>query len=326
MSPVTPNRTVTKWLPSIGAVRAAIPILLLLGFVTLIGVLQPSFLTVDTLLLVMADTATLFILAAGITFVVMLGGIDLSIQAVASLSSVIVAVTLSRIGYWAFPGTLLIGILTGAFSGIVHVWLRIPSFIVTLATSGVVAAAALLLSQERSITIGETGRTYLTWITGRTFGIPSVILIGALVCCVGIWLQRYTPFGRYSTAIGAGEAATWASGVKVNRQKVIAYTLSAGLAALAGILLAGRLSSGSPTLANELLLPAIAAVVVGGTSITGGAGGIGRTVVGALIISVVRTGMTFVGVDIFAKQIVFGVVLILAVAITIDRTKILVVK
>ena len=275
----------------------------------------------------MADTATLFILAAGITFVVMLGGIDLSIQAVASLSSVIVAITLSHIGYWAFPVTLLVGFVTGAFSGVVHVWLRIPSFIVTLATSGLVAAAAaLLLSQERSITIGETGRAYLSWITGRPFGIPSVIVVGAIVAVVGIWLQRYTPFGRYSTAIGAGEAATWASGVKVNRQKVIAYSLSAGLAALAGIFLTGRLSSGSPTLANELLLPAIAAVVVGGTSITGGAGGIGRTVIGALIISVVRVGMTFVGVDIFAQQIVFGTVLILAVAVTIDRTKILIVK
>jgi ribose transport system permease protein len=323
---MTSNQMTTKSLSTGGIVRASIPILLLLGLVTLIGVLQPSFLTVDTLLVVMADTATLFILAAGITFVVMLGGIDLSIQAVASLSSVIVAVMLARIGYWAFPMTLLIGFFTGAFSGIVHVWLRIPSFIVTLATSGLVAAAALLLSQERSITIGETGRAYLSWITGRPFGIPSVILIGALVACIGIWLQRYTRFGRYSTAIGAGEAATWASGVKVNRQKVIAYSLSAGLAALAGILLTGRLSSGSPTLANELLLPAIAAVVVGGTSITGGAGGIGRTVVGALIISVVRVGMTFVGVDIFAQQIVFGVVLILAVAVTIDRTKILIVK
>jgi ribose transport system permease protein len=239
---------------------------------------------------------------------------------------VIIAITLSRVGYWAFPATLLVGFVTGAFSGVVHVWLRIPSFIVTLATSGLVAAAALLLSQERSITIGETGRAYLSWITGRPFGIPSVILIGALVACVGIWLQRYTPFGRYSTAIGAGEAATWASGVKVNRQKIIAYSLSAGLAALAGILLTGRLSSGSPTLANELLLPAIAAVVVGGTSITGGAGGIGRTVIGALIISVVRVGMTFVGIDIFAQQIVFGFVLILAVAVTIDRTKILIVK
>ena len=98
------------------------------------------------------------------------------------------------------------GFVTGAFSGVVHVWLRIPSFIVTLATSGLVAAAALLLSQERSITISETGRAYLSWITGRPFGIPSVILIGALVAGVGIWLQRYTPFGRYSTAIGAGAA------------------------------------------------------------------------------------------------------------------------
>ncbi len=323
---MTSNQASSKFLPSIGTIRAAIPILLLLGLVTLIGTLRPSFLTLDTLLVIMADTATLFILAAGITFVVMLGGIDLSIQAVASLSSVIVAVALSHIGYWSFPATLLVGIVTGAFSGVVHVWLRIPSFIVTLATSGLVAAAALILSQERSITIGETGRAYLSWITGRPFGIPSVILIGALVAVVGIWLQRYTPFGRYSTAIGAGEAATWASGVKVNRQKIIAYSLSAGLASLAGILLAGRLSSGSPTLANELLLPAIAAVVVGGTSITGGAGGIGRTVIGALIISVVRVGMTFVGVDIFAQQIVFGTVLILAVAVTIDRTKILIVK
>src|SRR6202046_5587022 len=272
---MTANQTATTSFLSGGTLRASIPILLLLGLVIFIGILQRSFLTVDTLLVVMADTATLFILAAGITFVVMLGGIDLSIQAVASLSSVIVAVTLSRIGYWAFPLTLLIGVVTGAVSGIVHVWLRIPSFIVTLATSGVVAAAALLLSQERSITIGEGGRAYLTWITGRTFEIPSVILIGAVVACIGIWLQRYTPFGRYSTAIGAGEAATLASGVKVNRQKVIAYSLSAGLAALAGILLTGRLSSGSPTLANELLLPAIAAVVVGGTSIPGGAGGNG---------------------------------------------------
>jgi ribose transport system permease protein len=323
---MTSQQTITKSRAPAGTIRAAIPVILLLGLVTLIGALRPSFLTADTLLVVMADTATLFILAAGITFVVMLGGIDLSIQAVASLSSVIVAITLSHIGYWAFPATLLVGFITGAFSGVVHVWLRIPSFIVTLATSGLVAAAALLLSQERSITIGETGRAYLSWITGRPFGIPSVIVVGAVVAVVGIWLQRYTPFGRYSTAIGAGEAATWASGVKVNRQKVIAYSLSAGLAALAGILLTGRLSSGSPTLANELLLPAIASVVVGGTSITGGAGGIGRTVIGALIISVVRVGMTFVGVDIFAQQIVFGTVLILAVAVTIDRTKILIVK
>jgi ribose transport system permease protein len=274
----------------------------------------------------MADTATLFIIAAGVTFVIMLGGIDLSIQAVASLSSVIVAALLPGAGYWAFPAALLAGLVTGAFSGIVHVWLRIPSFIVTLATSGLASAAALLLSQARSITIGESGRAFLTWVTGRLFGVPSVIIVGAFVAAAGIWVQHYTAFGRYSTAIGAGEAATWASGVKVDRQKVIAYAVSAGLSALAGILLAGRMSSGSPTLANELLLPAIAAVVVGGTAITGGSGGIGRTVLGALIIAVVRVGMTFVGINIFAQEIVFGAVLIMAVAVTIDHAKILIVK
>ena len=306
--------------------RGIAPLLVLIGLVTLIGILKPGFLTLDTLVVVIADTATLFIIAAGVTFVIMLGGIDLSIQSVASLSSVIVAMMLPVAGYWAFPSALLAGLLTGAFSGIVHVWLRIPSFIVTLATSGLASAAALLLSQARSITIGQSGRAFLTWVTARLFGVPSVIIVGAIVAAAGIWIQRYTAFGRYSTAIGAGEAATVASGVKVNRQKAIAYALSAGLAALAGILLAGRMSSGSPTLANELLLPAIAAVVVGGTAITGGAGGVGRTVLGALIIAVVRVGMTFVGINIFAQQMVFGLVLIVAVAITIDRGKVLIVK
>ena len=112
----------------------------------------------------------------------------------------------------------------------------------------------------------------------------------------------------------------------VDRQKVFAYILSASFAALAGVILAGRLSSGSPTLASELLLPSIAAVVVGGTAITGGVGSIWRTLVGALIISVVRIGMTFLGVNIFAQNIVFGAVLIAAVAITIDRSKIPIVK
>jgi ribose transport system permease protein len=306
--------------------RGAAPLLLLLGMVVLVGVQRPGFLSLAVLVNVVGDTATLFVLAAGVTFVVMLGGIDLSIQSVASLTSVVVALLIPNYGYWSFPFAIFLGLCIGWTGGFLHVWLRIPSFIVTLAVSGIVSAAALVLSQARSVTIREHGRAFLAWNTGTTLGLPNVILIGGLTAVIGIWAQRYTPFGRYSLAIGAGEAATWASGVKVNRYKILAYALSSGLAALAGILLAGRLGSGSPTLANELLLPAIAAVVVGGTAITGGAGGIERTVVGALIISVVRVGMTFLGVNIFAQQIVFGAVLIMAVAVTIDRTKILIVK
>ena len=292
----------------------------------MIGIAQPSFLQPSTLIELASDTAVLFILATGVTFVIMLGGIDLSIQSMASLASVIVALTVARLGYGSFLLAVVIGAIAGFLSGIVHVRLKIPSFIATLAMGGVLFSSALVLSKERSITLDEAGRTYQAWITGQAFGLPNVIFVGLFVLAIAHVLQAHTRFGRYSAAIGAGEPAAYASGVKVGRQKVFAFVLSAAFAALAGVVLAGRLASGSPTLAAELLLPSIAAVVVGGTAITGGVGSVWRTLVGALIISVVRIGMTFLGVNIFAQNIVFGAVLIAAVAVTIDRTKIPIVK
>ena len=306
--------------------RQWLPLATLIILVAIVGVMQPVFLQLPTLLQLASDTAVLFILATGVTFVIMLGGIDLSLQSMASLSSVIVALTVARFGYGSFLLAISAGALAGFLSGIAHVKLKIPSFIATLATGGVLSSIALVISHERSITLGDTERSYQTWITGTVVGIPNVIIIGLIVLAIAHTLQAHTRFGRYSAAIGAGEPAAYASGVKVDRQKIFAYVLSAGFAALAGVILAGRLSSGSPTLAAELLLPSIAAVVVGGTAITGGVGSIWRTLVGALIISVVRIGMTFLGVNIFAQNIVFGAVLVLAVAITIDRSKIPVVK
>jgi ribose transport system permease protein len=294
--------------------------------VAVVGIAQPVFLEPASLIQLASDTAVLFVLATGVTFVIMLGGIDLSIQSMASLASVIVALTIARFGYGAFVLAVGVGVVAGLLSGLAHVRLKIPSFIATLAMGGVLYSAALVVSKERSITLGDAERGYQAWITGTIFGVPNVIVIGLVVLVIAHVLQSRTRFGRYSAAIGAGEPAAYASGVKVNRQKVIAFVLSAGLAALAGVILAGRLASGSPTLAAELLLPSIAAVVVGGTAITGGVGSIWRTLVGALIISVVRIGMTFLGVNIFAQNIVFGAVLVAAVAITIDRSKIPIVK
>ena len=291
-----------------------------------LGAFQPSFLEVETLLQLASDTAVLFVLATGLTFVVMLGGIDLSVQSMASLSSVLVALTLSRWGYAAFPLAILAGTLAGLISGIAHVRLKIPSFIATLAMGGVLFSTALVISRERSITLENSQRDYQTWITGTALGIPNVIIIALVVLAIAHVLQSRTRFGRYSAAIGAGEPAAYASGVKVDRQKIFALMLSGTCAALAGVILAGRLASGSPTLAAEQLLPAIAAVVVGGTAITGGVGSIWRTLIGALIISVIRIGMTFLGVNIFAQNIVFGAILIGAVAVTIDRSKIPIVK
>ena len=311
---------------NIDRLRHWLPLATLIILVTVVGVMEPVFLQPSTLLQLASDTAVLFILATGVTFVIMLGGIDLSLQSMASFSSVIVALTIAQLGYVSFGLAVGTGILAGFLSGIAHVKLKIPSFIATLAMGGVLFSAALVASKERSITLGDAERSYQTWVTGSHFGIPNVIIVGLIVQIVAHVLQAHTRFGRYSAAIGAGEPAAYASGVKVDRQKIFAYMLSAGFAALAGVILAGRLSSGSPTLAAEMLLPSIAAVVVGGTAITGGVGSIWRTLVGSLIISVVRIGMTFLSVNIFAQNIVFGSVLVLAVAVTIDRSKIPIVK
>mgnify|MGYP001034395952 CR=1 FL=1 len=226
--------------------RQWLPLATLVILVILVGLFQPAFLDVNTLLQLASDTAVLFILATGVTFVIMLGGIDLSIQSMASLSSVVVALTLARFGYGAFAFAFGLGVLAGLLSGIAHVRLRIPSFIATLAMGGVLYSAALVTSRERSITLGESERAYLGWITGSLFGIPNVVIIALVVLAIAHVLQSRTPFGRYSAAIGAGEPAAYASGVKVDRQKIFAFVLSASCAALAGIVLVGRLASGSP--------------------------------------------------------------------------------
>jgi ribose transport system permease protein len=309
-----------------GWVQGAVPPAVLVGLLLIIQLASPGFLTGETLALLLGNAAVLFILATGVTFVILIGGIDLSIQAVASLSSVILAQLLPSMGLLAFPVAIGAGLVAGTVSGIVHVRLRVPSFVATLATGGVVAGIALWLADGRTITIEEGGRLSTTWINGTVAGAPVVVIISAIVGVLSFLLLRYTRFGRHSMAVGAGEPAAIAAGVDVDRTKIVAFAISGMLAAVAGAVLAARLSSGSPSLANQLLLPAIAAVIVGGTAITGGLGGVARTAVGALIISIVRIGMTFVGVNIFAENVVFGAVLIIAVAITIDRSKIAIIK
>lgn len=303
------------------------PLIVLVLLAIGIDAAAPGFGTLNTLGVLLSDASVLFVLAAGMTFVIILGGIDLSVQAGASLASMIVASLLPVLGVAAFPVTLLVGLLGGLVSGVVHIKLRISSFIATLATAGIMISLSLLIAGGQTVTLETAGRHEARWITGSFLaGVPNVIVIAAIVAVAGTLLQRYTRFGRYSAAIGAGEPAARAAGIAVDTYKIAALGLSGLFAALGGILLAARLSSGSPNLADQLLLPTIAAVVVGGTAITGGVGTIGRTVIGALIVSIVRIGMTFLSINIFAQQIVFGAALVLAVSVTIDRSKIAIIK
>lgn len=309
-----------------GQMLSAAPAAFLLLLTTIIVIASPGFFSGSTVLVILADSVVLFTLAAGLSFVILLGSIDLSVPAVASLGGVIVALLIPTMGFAAYPVAILAGVAAGVFSGLVHVLLRVPSFIATLATGGIVSGLALWLSSSRTVTIAGEYRDVLDPIIAESFGIPNIILIGAVICLIGIYTQRYTRFGRAIRAIGAGESAVRASGIHVGRQKVIAFTIAGAFAASGGALLAARMTSGNPAGAEQLLLPAIAAVLVGGTAITGGTGGVGRTVVGTLIVIVMRIGMTFMGVNVFAQQILFGSVLICAIALTLDRDLLHIVK
>jgi ribose transport system permease protein len=328
LSNTTARHDSQSWLSRGGSetLRQIAPIATLLILVIVVGIITPEFLSVKTLLTLAGDTATLFVLAAGVTFVIMLGGIDLSIESAASFCSVVVAMSLPYVGYLSFFLGALAGAGIGLVNGLLHTRLKIPSFITTLAAMGVWSGVALVITDVKPIQIELKNTDYLLWISGKTVGVPNTVFIGVAVLLVCLFIQRYTAFGRYSTAIGAGEEATWAAGVNVSRHKIIAFMLSGTMAGLAGVMLSGIMSGGSARMADNLLLPTIASVIVGGTAITGGVGSVVRTVIGALIISVVRVGMQFIGVDVFAQQIVFGVMLVIAVAITIDRSKIPIVK
>ena len=304
-----------------------VPLAVLAVLVVLVGTYDATFFSRANILGVTADTMTLFLMASGVTLVIMIGGIDLSIQAVASMTSCILAAYLPRLGFFAVPLAVAGGLVAGLTGGLVSTRLKIPSFIATLAVSGVVLSAGYWFSATRSIDIsGQDSTTYLSWAVGESFGVPNEIWIGVFFLVLLSAILELTPFGRLVRAIGSQERAVIASGIDVDRTKIATYTLSGTMAGIAGIVMAARLGSGSPTLANEFLLPAIACIIVGGTAITGGVGSVWRTFVGALIVQVVRIGMTFVGISVYTQQIVFGFILVAAVAATMDRAKVSVIK
>jgi ribose transport system permease protein len=310
-----------------GTLQTWLPFIVLFVLVMLVGLYDNTFFSVGNFLDVTADTMTLFLMASGVTLVIMMGGIDLSVQAVASMTSCILAAYLPQWGLAAIPLAVLGGVVAGFAGGITSTKLRIPSFIATLAVSGVVLTAAYWFSDTKSVIIsGELSAAYLQWAVGDFLGVPNEIWVGLVCLAILSAILGLTPFGRLVRGVGAQERAVMASGIDVDRVKILGYTISGAMAGIAGVVMAARLGSGSPSLANEFLLPAIACIVVGGTAITGGVGSVWRTFLGALIVQVVRIGMTFVGVSVFAQQIVFGAILVIAVAVTMDRTKVLVIK
>lgn len=301
------------------------PLVVLVALVAAIAIANPSFIRPASLWTVLDSAVPLMILAAGAMLVILCGGIDLSVAALASMASVLVALWIPVFGGWAVPLVVIVCALAGLIQGSIHIIAQVPSFLVTLGGLAVWSGVALVVSG--AATIGVTGTT-LDWTFTRIGGwrIPSAVIIGAAVVALFALVLMLTPVRRWLIAIGSSESAALLAGVPVAQTKIAVFVVSGACAGFAGVMLVGRTFSGSPGLADSLLLPVVAAIVVGGTAITGGFGGIGRTVVGVLIITVLRVGLSVAGVDSSYEQIFYGVLVIAAVALTIDRSKLPFVK
>ncbi|MBV7302405.1 ABC transporter permease [Corynebacterium sp. TAE3-ERU2] len=280
----------------------------------------PHFLTVQNLLNVGIQAATVAILAFGMTFVIVTAGIDLSVGSVAALAAMFSAYSFSDVG---LPGWLTIlvglaiGLLAGAISGLSIAYGKLPAFIATLAMMSIARGATLVLSQGSPIASSPE----VNWMGSTVAGIPIPIVMMVLAGMVCWFILSRTVLGRSMYAIGGNEEAARLSGLPVKKILVAVYALSGLFAGLAGLVMTGRLSSAQPQAAVGYELDAIAAVVIGGASLAGGSGKATGTLVGAILLAVIRNGLNLMNVSSFWQQIVIGFVIALAVGFDVIRNK-----
>jgi ribose transport system permease protein len=289
-----------------------------LGLVFLSGVLwalTPHFLTVSNLLNIAQQTSINAIVAAGMTFVIISGGIDLSVGSIVALSGVALGSLLqaNQPAAAAIAGAVVTGVGCGLLNGLLVSFGRLPPFIATLGMMSVARGAALVLTEGRPISGFSEG---FRWIaTGSIGPIPAPVIVTLLVYAIAHVVITRTTFGRYVYAIGGNEEATRLSGVAVRFHKTAIYAVSGLMSAVAAVVLTARLNSAQPIAGMMYELDAIAATVIGGTSLMGGEGSLFGTLVGALIMGVLRNGLNLLGVSSFLQQIVIGGVIVGAVLV-----------
>jgi ribose transport system permease protein len=309
-----------------GTLQQVLAFASLILLVLIFSISSDNFFQFSNIVGILLSTAVIGVLALGSTFVIITGGIDLSVGTVMTFSSVIVGVLLTYMGL-PLPIGILGGILTGALcgfvSGLLIAKLKIPPFIATLAMMMIAKGLALVISGTSPIyfnnTPGFTEISLGSLIPG--LDIPNAILIFFGLAIVAATILTKTIIGRYNFALGSNEEATRLSGVKVSSWKILIYTITGAFCGVAGILMAARLNSAQPALGMGYELEAIAAVVIGGTSLSGGKGSILGTVIGALIMSVLTNGLRILSVPQEWQTIVVGLVILLAVYGDIIRRK-----
>lgn len=291
----------------------------LLFLVVVVSFLNPNFFTVDNLLNILRQTSVNAIIAVGMTLVILTAGIDLSVGSVLALCGAFAAtlVAMEVPVLIAVPTALLAGAALGAISGIIIAKGKVQAFIATLVTMTLLRGVTMVYTDGRPISTGftDTADTFAWFGTGYALGIPVPVWLMVVVFAGAWYLLNHTRFGRYVYAVGGNESATRLSGINVDRVKIGVYTICGLLAALAGIIVTSRLSSAQPTAGMGYELDAIAAVVLGGTSLMGGKGRIMGTLIGALIIGFLNNALNLLDVSSYYQMIAKAVVILLAVLV-----------
>lgn len=285
-----------------------------------LSLLTPGFFSIQNTTIILRQVSINGILAIGVTFVIISGGIDLSLGSVVAFTGVVAAL-------FAHPGehplivalgmAILAGLAIGGVNGLAVTRGKVAPFIVTLGMMTIARGLALLASDGRPVTGLSDSFNYIGG--GSVLGVPIPVLIFGAIILLSSFILNKTRLGRYLYAVGGNEKAAYASGIRVNSVKVLSYMICSGLAAIAGIVLASRITTGQPNAGLAYELDAIAAVVIGGTSLSGGIGSIGGTVLGVLLIGVINNGLDLLNVSSYYQQIIKGAIIIAAALI--DRKK-----
>ena len=309
------------------------PLIALILLSAFLSFATPYFLTVSNLTNVVRQSSITAILAVGQTLVIIAAGIDLSVGAIAALSACVAAVLMTQqvniagitfgpIDLWlGILIALVFGILCGMLNGFIINKGRIPDFIATLGTLTIFRGVALLITGGLPVPSHLTAtelKGYLPeemiWLgSGSILGIPVTGVIALIAVAIGWFILRYTAFGRATYAVGGNKEAARVSGINIDRTKLVVYTFCGLMCAVGGIVLSGRLNSANALMADAENLNSIAAVVIGGTNLFGGEGGVIGSLIGALIMGVLANGLNLLNVSAFWQRIVQGAVIIIVV-------------
>lgn len=317
------------WMPLLKLRTFIVLILVLIYF----SIMAPNFLSMANVVILTKHVTIYAILAIGMTFVVLTGGIDLSVGAIVGLTGMVAGGLIYKglhipflhmTIYFHLPMviiiTLIVGMLCGALSGFLVTRFKVAPFIATLGVLYIARGSALLLSDGKTFPnlsgkeeLGNTGFPLIG--SGTILGIPVSIVILIVLGCVAVYFSRKTPPGRHIYSVGGNERAALLSGVRVNRIKMLVYIISGFCSAIAGMIISSQLVASHPATGETFELTAIAAAVLGGTSLAGGRGTIGGTIIGAFVIGVLGDGMVMMGVSSFWQMVIKGIVIVVAVIV-----------